>query len=212
MFSLEDCLKWIIHPLWASVFSSLKWKCWARGRHGPNMLCLGDKPRFGPFQPCFASTHNVQQNFIILPNGYSQFSVLQSFVWKRKCPPNLVLLLSSGCYSKRERERDKALWKVDPRGLLSRFAVWFFPSSFLTNQRVWLSWKWHLTVQMLIIFIGHDPRTHFFVCRPQNSLLVRVFTWTSLGLVSPYGEKGDFRKVLCDGHLITAWPAQGCLW
>lgn len=112
----------------------------------------------------------------------------------------------------KERERDKALRKVDPRGLLSRFAVWFFPSSFLTNQRVWLSWKWHLTVQMLIIFIGHDPCTHFFVCRPQNSLLVRVFTWTSLGLVSPYGEKGDFRKVLCDGHLITAWPAQGCLW
>lgn len=65
--------------------------------------CVGDKPRFGPFQPCFASTHNVQQNFIILPNGYSQFSVLQSFVWKRKCTPTLVLL-SSGCYSKRERE------------------------------------------------------------------------------------------------------------
>lgn len=202
MFSLEDCLKWIIHPLRALVFSSLKWKCWARGCHGPNMLCLGDKPRFGPFQPCFAFTHNVQQNLIILPIGYSQFSVLQSFVWKKNCPPSLVLLLSSWCYSK--KERDKGLWKIDVCGLLSRFAVWFFPGSFLTNQRVWFSWKWHLTVQMLIIFIGHDPRTHFFAHSPQNSLLVRVLTRTPLGLVSPYGEKEDFREVLCDGHLITA--------
>jgi len=57
---------------------------------------------------------------------------------------------------------------------------------------------------MLIIFIGHDPRTHFFARSPQNSLLVRVLTQTPLGLVSPYGEKEDFREVLCDGHLITA--------
>lgn len=125
VFLMEDCLKWIIHPLWASVFSSLKWKCWARGCHGPNTLCLGDRLRLGPFQPCFAFSHNVQQNLIILPNGYSQFSVPQSFVWKKNCSPTLVLLLSSWCYSKK-RERDKALWKVDPCGLLSRFAVWSF--------------------------------------------------------------------------------------
>ena len=76
-------------------------------------------------------------------------------------------------------------------------------SSFLTNQRALFSWKWHLTVQMLIMCIVHDPRTHFFVRSLQNSLLVRVFTWTPLGLVLPYTEKEDFRTVLCDGRLIT---------
>lgn len=80
---------------------------------------------------------------------------------------------------------------------------------FLLAGSVWFSRKWHLTVQMLVIFIDHDPRTHFFVQSPQNSLLVAVFIWIPLGLVPPCREKEDLGRVFCDEHLITAWQARG---
>lgn len=163
----RELVEWIIHPLWASVFSSLKWRCWARWPHGPNMLCLGDKPSFSPFQPCSASPTTYSRIWQLLPNGYSEFSVLLPFNWKKNCPHPCYFCFSSWCYSKKEKTQKMGERRGCGRWTHLAFSadllLDFFSSPFLTGQRVWFSWKWYLTVQMLINLYWSGS-SHLFLC------------------------------------------------
>lgn len=124
----RELVEWIIHPLWASVFSSLKWRCWARWPHGPNMLCLGDKPSFSSFQPCSASPPTYSRIWQLLPNGYSEFSVLLHFNWKNNCPHPCYFCFSSWCYSKKKPKKRGREGVVEggPIWLSQQTCCWIF--------------------------------------------------------------------------------------
>lgn len=142
-----------VHVLCASASSSSKRRCWASG-----LVALTRSLKWLTSVLSLAVTLCSHARWTTEFDSYCWMNI-QTFLsalfyLEEKLPPCYLCFLF-GVTKKIWEER---LWKMDPFGLLSRFAVWFFfpLTLFLLARRVWFSWKSRLTVQMLIIFIGHD--------------------------------------------------------